>query len=72
MISYSNIAVDTGWCTDERPHGQAQYEADKGFMVPLNCEDGAARVYHPIFHGLKEGNQPYFSVFLKNFKPHPW
>ena len=25
-------------------------------MVPNNCEDGAARVYHPIFHGLKDDN----------------
>ena len=65
-------AVDTGWCTDERPHRQAQYEADGGFVVPLTTEDGAARVYHPILHGLKENNLPYFSVFLKNFKPHPW
>ena len=65
-------AVDTGWCTDERPHRQAQHEADGGFVVPLTTEDGAARVYHPILHGMKENNLPYFSVFLKNFKPHPW
>ena len=65
-------AVDTGWCSDERPHSQAQHEAEKGFVVPLSCEDGAARIYHPIFHGLKEENTPYFSVFLKDFKPHQW
>ncbi|TRY70962.1 hypothetical protein TCAL_11624 [Tigriopus californicus] len=65
-------AVDTGWVTDERPHAQAVYEADRGFTVPLNCRDGAARVYQPVIHGLSPENQPYFAVFLKNYKVHPW
>ena len=65
-------AVDTGWVTDERPFHQAQHEADKGFIPPLDCQDGAARVYHPIVHGLNPGNSPYFAVFLKDFKPKDW
>lgn len=66
-------AVDTGWVTDERPFHQAQHEADvKGFIPPLDCQDGAARVYHPIVHGLNPGNSPYFAVFLKDFKPKNW
>lgn len=66
-------AVDTGWVTDERPFRQARHEADvKGFSTPLDCQDGAARVYHPIVHGLKDDNTPYFAIFLKNFKPHEW
>jgi len=71
-------AVDTGWCTDERPHathyGEDRHqECVKGFQVPLSHEDGAARVYHPVWQGLEEEHtQPYFAVFLKNFKPHPW
>lgn len=66
-------AVDTGWVTDERPFNQAQHEADvKGFIPPLDCQDGAARVYHPIAHGLNPGNSPYFAVFLKDFKPKSW
>ena len=40
--------------------------------MPLSHEDGAARVYHPVWHGLQEDSQPYFATFLKNFKPHPW
>ena len=44
----------------------------QGFQVPLSHEDGAARVYHPVWHGLQEDSQPYFATFLKNFKPHPW
>jgi len=71
-------AVDTGWCTDERPHAthygeERHQECVKGFQVPLSHEDGAARVYHPVWQGLEEEHtQPYFAVFLKNFKPHPW
>lgn len=66
-------AVDTGWVTDERPFHQAKHEADtKGFTPPLDCRDGAARVYHPIVHGLNPDNSPYFAVFLKDFKPKSW
>ena len=68
-------SVDTGWVTDERPYQQAQHESMLGFLPPLDCQDGAARVYHPIVHGLSKdtsgkykNNQPYFSVFLKDFK----
>ena len=66
-------AVDTGWVTDERPFHQAQHEIDaKGFTPPLDCQDGAARVYHPVIHGLNPENSPYFAVFLKDFKPKSW
>ena len=66
-------AVDTGWCTDERPEAQARHEKEqKGFEVPLTCKDGAARVYHTLLHGLQSDKTPYFAVFLKDFKPHPW
>lgn len=67
-------AVDTGWITDERPHGQAAHEAGtKGFAPPLDCADGAARVLHPIIHGLDEATEkPFFAVFLKDFAPHEW
>lgn len=65
--------VDTGWVTDERPYKQAQYESrEKGFVLPLDVVDGAARVYHPIIHGLDEANKPHFALFLKNYKPHQW
>ena len=102
-------AVDTGWCTDERPFAQAEYERrEAGFVVPLDCEDGAARVLHPVLQGLSGSNltegggglrlgqgqaqghtdcdglngqgkapqgredTPFFAVFLKDFKVHPW
>ena len=50
-----------------------RHEAEvKGFTPPLDCQDGAARVYHPIVHGLNPNNAPYFAVFLKDFKPQNW
>ena len=67
-------AVDTGWVTDERPHWMASSERDnKGFVLPLDCVDGAARVYDPIVCGYTGVNaQPYYAVFLKDYKPYPW
>ncbi|QQP51593.1 Uncharacterized protein FKW44_013010 [Caligus rogercresseyi] len=46
----------------------------RGFDAPLSEADGAARVIHPVFHGisLKEEENPYFAVFLKDFKAFPW
>lgn len=65
-------AVDTGWVTDERPFHQAMYEQAQGFQVPLDTIDGASRVYHPIAKGLTDKEEPYFAVFLKDYKPSPW
>ena len=42
-------AVDTGWCSDERPHSQASHEHRQGFSVPLTCADGAARAVLPHY-----------------------
>ena len=74
MDSIYMTAVDTGWITDERPFNQAKFEAErKGFRVPLNCEDGAARILHPIFEGIQNSERiPFFAVFLKDFRVHPW
>ena len=65
-------SVDTGWVTDERPFAQAAHEAEQGFILPLDCEDGAARVIHPILHGVDNKEEPYYAVFLKNYSPYPW
>ena len=67
-------SVDTGWVTDERPHHQSSHERQaKDFEAPLDCKDGAARVLHPVFHGYsKKEVTPFFSVFIKDFKVHPW
>ena len=66
-------SVDTGWVTDERPYKMARHQSDKGFVLPLDCVDGAARVCDPIVCGVNNpASEPYSAVFLKNYKPYPW
>ena len=65
--------VDTGWVTDERPFHQAMHEQEKkGFQIPLDSVDGAARIYDPIVTGLDTHQEPMSAVFLKNYKVYPW
>lgn len=71
----SNIflsAVDTGWITDENPHPKASRLRGRGFVPPLDCVDGAARLYDPIARGLNEPDEPLCGHFLKDYAPHPW
>lgn len=63
-------SVDTGWITDERPHGTKQRLAAEGFKAPLDLVDGAARVYDPIVQG--ENGVDLYGCFLKDYRPHPW
>ena len=66
-------SVDTGWVSDQRPHPMAQYERRvKGFEIPLDYMDGAARIYDPIVMGMFPELEPYFAVYLKNCTPSPW
>ncbi|WP_066361393.1 SDR family NAD(P)-dependent oxidoreductase [Herbidospora mongoliensis] len=60
-------SVDTGWCTDERPHPE---KANSRFRPPLDVIDGAARVYDPIVRGV--GGRPVSGFFLKDFRPVEW
>ena len=43
----------------------------KGWTPPLTCEDGAARVLHPIRVGLS-GKKQLFGVVLKNYVLVAW
>ncbi len=63
-------AVDTGWITDERPHGTKMRLAQEGFHAPLDLVDGAARVYDPIVQG--ENGVDLTGVFLKDYRPGKW
>ncbi|MGC4090034.1 MAG: SDR family oxidoreductase [Polyangiaceae bacterium] len=63
-------SVDTGWVTDENPESTKQRSRSHGFYPPLDVVDGAARIYAPILDGLA-GN-PYFGLFLKDFRPTSW
>ncbi len=66
-------AVDTGWVSDERPFHIAQYEKhNKGFILPLDCVDGAARILDPVVSGITNDIVPHHAVFLKNYHPYPW
>ena len=67
------MSVDTGWVTDERPLHIAKKEKRlKGFRLPLDCVDGAARIYDPVVTGLSKEETPDFAVFLKDYKRYPW
>jgi NAD(P)-dependent dehydrogenase (short-subunit alcohol dehydrogenase family) len=65
-------SVDTGWVTDEKPHPGAERARADGFHTPLDCADGAARVYDPIARGVSEPGEPLFGAFLKDYAPYPW
>jgi NAD(P)-dependent dehydrogenase (short-subunit alcohol dehydrogenase family) len=63
-------AVDTGWITDERPHGEKLRIAAEGWHAPLDLVDGAARVYDPIVRG--EAGEDLYGCFVKDYEPSPW
>jgi NAD(P)-dependent dehydrogenase (short-subunit alcohol dehydrogenase family) len=76
-------SVDTGWVTRMRP-GKMHVHSS---CPPLSDDDGAARVMHPIFHGVMAAGEgealgrssppttsvlPYSGVLLQNFAPVEW
>ncbi|WP_433078568.1 SDR family NAD(P)-dependent oxidoreductase [Dactylosporangium sp. CA-052675] len=63
-------SVDTGWVTDERPHATREALRERGFRVPLDVVDGAARVYDPIVRGVH--GDPVHGVFLKDYRVVQW
>ena len=65
-------AVDTGWINDENPRDRAARTAEvHHFQTPIDEVDAAARVLHPVFHGVATG-KPLFGVFLKDFVSTEW
>ena len=42
------------------------------FQTPIDEVDAAARVLHPVFHGLTTTGEPLFGVFLKDFAETEW
>ena len=66
-------SVDTGWVTDENPTPKrSRIQDERGFFPPLDIIDGMARIYHPVAAGINEEEEPYFGVFLKDYKPCAW
>jgi NAD(P)-dependent dehydrogenase (short-subunit alcohol dehydrogenase family) len=58
------VSVDPGWMSREGK------EVDPTLKPPLEAEDCAARVLHPIAHGL--AGEPLYGVLLKDFTEVPW
>ena len=64
-------AVDTGWVTEELPHGIAVHKAQIGFAPPLDEIDGAARCLDPVFTSLLTGVYEY-GKFFKDYAEGHW
>jgi NAD(P)-dependent dehydrogenase (short-subunit alcohol dehydrogenase family) len=64
-------AVDTGWVTEELPHGIAVHKAQMGFAPPLDEIDGAARCLDPVFTSLLTGVYEY-GKFFKDYAEGHW
>ena len=65
-------AVDTGWVTDEDPHGLSlRKQQVHDFQPPLDIVDGAARVCDPFFDGILRGEH-WCGKFLKDYFPVDW
>lgn len=63
-------SVDTGWLTNENPHAKRQRMEALGFSPPLDCVDGAARIYDAIAQGVR--GQPVHGHFLKDYRSASW
>jgi NAD(P)-dependent dehydrogenase (short-subunit alcohol dehydrogenase family) len=66
-------SVDTGWVTDENPTPKRlRKQEERGFFAPLDIEDGAARIYHPVAVGVTEPDEPVWGKFLKDYGECRW
>ncbi|HEU0034221.1 MAG TPA: SDR family NAD(P)-dependent oxidoreductase [Kofleriaceae bacterium] len=63
-------SVDTGWITQENPHGKKQQIEATGFVPPLDIVDGAARVIAPILRGVR--GDRIAGAFFKDYEPRAW
>lgn len=69
-------SVDTGWVSEMHEVNQL-FETNNSIFqnsfinIPLNEEDGAIRVLHPIIDGIL-GKHYHFGVLLKDFKVTQW
>jgi len=65
-------AVDPGWISNLSPWPKANSMREDGFVPPLDLVDGAARVLHPVYDGLRLPQTPLHGVYLKDYAPHEW
>lgn len=64
-------SVDPGWVSLELPHPLRQAYANRGFQLPIDAIDGAARICDPIFEGIRTGH-PVFGKLLKDYREVSW
>ena len=64
-------AVDVGWISTGANESKRKRLFENLQIPPLDAVDGAMRIVHPI-EEIRNGNEHWFGVLLKNFKPANW
>ncbi len=64
-------SVDVGWFSNGEPAAVADAMRGRGFTLPLDEVDAAARVCHPIFSAVRTGKNLYGKL-LKDYGPVEW
>lgn len=64
-------AVDVGWVSTGANESKRKRLFENLQIPPLDAVDGAMRIMHPI-ELIRNGNEDWFGVLLKNFKPVNW
>lgn len=64
-------SVDPGWFTDQQPEPARARRTAAGFRPPLDVVDAAARIYHPIVRGERDGDPPS-GCLLKDYQVANW
>lgn len=64
-------SVDPGWVSDQMPHADDKGREINQRLLPIDLEDAAARVCHPIFEALNNKNI-LSDVFLKDYHIVDW
>ncbi|HEU4537312.1 MAG TPA: oxidoreductase, partial [Polyangiaceae bacterium] len=64
-------SVDVGWFSNGEPARVADAMRGRGFSLPLDATDAAARVCDPVFSGVRTGVNDYGKL-LKDYRPVDW
>lgn len=64
-------SVDVGWFSNGEPAAVAAAMRSRGFTLPLDEIDAAARVCDPIFSGVRTGRNVHGKL-LKDYEPVEW
>lgn len=64
-------AVDPGWFSVQSAAPTAGRFAQQGGRIPLDAEEAAARILHPVFDGIATGD-PASGVLFKDYRIASW